>query len=61
MDRKQGEVEITEPENIFPRTLGRQIVGYEINTDGLHMDLSDGSTLIILGVVCLMPPQNGLQ
>ena len=61
MDRDQAEVAMAEPDEFVPRLVGRTVTGWGLDRDGLHLFLNEGSTLIVMGVVCLMRPENGLQ
>lgn len=51
----------TEADEIVTKIVGRTVTGWGLDRDGLHLFLNDGSTLIVMGVVCLMRPENGLQ
>jgi hypothetical protein len=47
------EIPIVNPEEFLDSIIGRSVTGGEVNTDGLHLFLSDGRALIILGIVCV--------
>ena len=45
--------EIREPEDILAGIEGRTITSGEVNEDGLHLSLSDGRVIIIVGTFVL--------
>ena len=45
--------EIRSPEDILEGVFGRTITSGEVNEDGLHLSLSDGRVIIIVGTFVL--------
>jgi len=42
------------PDEVLPRIVGRTVTGWHVDSDMLHLELNDGSVLIVMGVVCLL-------
>lgn len=51
--------EIADAEAVMNKVIGRSIADFGLDHEGLHIFLNDGQTLIFMGVLCLMPSENG--
>lgn len=59
MDRDKAEIQLTEADSVLQKVVGRTVLGFGLDQEGLHLHLNDGQTPIFMGVLCLMPSENG--